>query len=189
MSIRVGALAAVFEHFAVANRNDDASYPQNDDALLEGLTMEHTGSYVATVSAYGSTSGSYELLMLPGFATLSQQIDFENADQWHSSSDGLDVVTGNNRMALMLSGTEESAIMAYSGSSDADEYIRVEVPEIEGANGWRVGLAARYQDADNYYLYMVDNKGLWRFLIHSVDGDRVLHDWSSHPAIVPARCP
>ncbi len=174
----------------VLYRNDDNDYPQNDDALLEGVTMTHTGSYIATVSGFGTSSGDYELLMLPGFADLSQQIDFESANNWRSSTDNLTMLTGNNRMALMLSGTEASAIAAYSGANDdPDQYIRVEVPELEGANGWRVGLAARYQDADNYYLYSVDNKGMWRFLVHTTDGERILHEWSTHPAIVPGQFP
>jgi hypothetical protein len=60
----------------------------------------------------------------------------------------------------------------------------VEIPELAGAQGWQTGLLARWQDPENYYLYSLNERGQWRFSVRSDGEERVIRDWSEHPAIV-----
>ena len=46
-------------------------------------------------------------------------------------------------------------------------------------------MIARWQDARNFYLFVVNQRGQWRFLLRTPAGDRVLRDWVNHPAIPP----
>src|SRR3954467_7410968 len=48
--------------------NDDYAYPDNQDALLEAITMPRTDTYRLTVAGIGTTLGSYTLTMLSGFS-------------------------------------------------------------------------------------------------------------------------
>jgi hypothetical protein len=42
----------------------------------------------------------------------------------------------------------------------------------------------RQQNPDNYYYVLVNNDGLWRFMLRTSDAETVLRDWTAHPAIV-----
>lgn len=165
--------------------NDDFDYPDSADALLEGLTIPGTGAYRATVSGFGETSGEYELIMLPGFADLAHQESFEDTASWQSS-DETEVIIGNNRLALIVSGAQQRTIVTdEDGDTWDDFYVHVDVPELTGAQGWQVGLTVRQQDEQNYYLYSLNDRGQWRFLVVTDEGERVIRDWSEHPAIIP----
>ena len=165
--------------------NDDRNYPDSRDPLLEAITIPRTDTYSLTVSAYGDTSGDYQLTMLPGYARLDQEILFDDASVWTSNLDDQQMLLGNNRMALVLSGLQERAIVIDStGSPQNDQFLRVDIPELTGPNGWQVGLVARQQDQTDYYLYSLNQNGQWQFSVNTADGERILRDWSSHPAIV-----
>ena len=53
-----------------------------------------------------------------------------------------------------------------------------------GRNGWQVGLTYRQQDNTTYYAYLIDHRGYWRAIAVEDDEQRILSDWSPHPAIV-----
>jgi hypothetical protein len=165
--------------------NDDYDYPDETDALLEAVTIPSTGTYTATLSSFGSTSGSYTFTMLAGFANLAQQETFSNSSQWETDNNALEIIIGDNRMALILTGPQQRGIATPTTDDRwGDFYAHVEVPELAGAQGWQIGLAARWQDAQNYYLYSLNNRGQWRFLVRSGGEERVIRDWSEHPAII-----
>jgi hypothetical protein len=165
--------------------NDDYAYPDATDALLEAVTMPSTGTYTATVSAFGETSGAYTFTMLTGFANLAQQETFGDSSQWEGDNDALEVLIGDNRMALVLTGAQQRGIATPADDTTwGDFYAHVEIPELSGAQGWQMGLVARWQDADNYYLYSLNERGQWRFSVRSDGTDRVIRDWSEHPAII-----
>lgn len=167
--------------------NDDYNAPDSHDALLEGVTLPDTGTYTVVVSAFGETSGEYELTLLPGFAAVEYREQFADPALWTGTSDAVEQIFGNNRMALTLSGPQEgNTIVTYQQPVEGTErYIHVEIPEISGGAGWQVGIVARQQDESTYYLYELDYRGQWRFTVNTADGERVIRDWSTHPAIVP----
>ena len=170
---------------SVLVRNDDYQYPESGDALLQSVTIPRTGSYTVTVSGYGDTAGDYELVVLAGFATLALQETFEDESRWSSEGDALEMVTGDNRIALIVAGAQERGLALYQGDeTQGSQYIHVEIPEISGPQGWTVGLAARQQASGDYYLYSLNERGQWRFSLRTGDNEQVLRDWSEHPAII-----
>jgi hypothetical protein len=67
----------------------------------------------------------------------------------------------------------------------ATYYAQANIEVSGGADGWVVGMATRLQSDGQYYALSVNAQGQWRFLLHQADGDRVIRDWTPHPAIVP----
>ncbi|MBZ0304160.1 MAG: hypothetical protein K8J31_30775 [Anaerolineae bacterium] len=170
---------------ALVMSNDDYEYPESQAARLEGITLPRTDTYTVTVSGFGATQGDYELTMQAGFARLSYQDSFEDETRWKADSDTLQLVFGNHRMALILSDAQQRAAAIYTGNAPwDDQYIHIDVPELTARGTWRVGLMARVQDDQAYYLFSLNDQGQWRFSLQTPDGERVLRDWSSHPAIV-----
>lgn len=169
---------------AVVMRNDDLDYPNVSDALLEGITIPRTDSYTLTVSGFRDTSGSYELTMSAGFAEIAQQETFEDEALWESTSDALDVVVGNSRLALLMTGAQQRGIVTYNQGTWDDHYVHIEVVEVNTRGAWQMGLMTRWQDTQNYYLYQLNSQGQWRFAVSTEDGERAIRDWSTHPAII-----
>lgn len=162
--------------------NDDYNYPDSRDALLEAVTIPEFGTYTLTVSAFGGTSGAYEVAMLPGYSDLSIHEDFADTGAWSVAGDGaLEGADEGLRLAL---GQETPVTVAFSEavSPPEDFFAQVSVSNL-GAGGWSVGLAARAQSDEEYYLFLVNDRAEWRFSLHTADGERVLRDWTRHPAI------
>src|SRR5690606_2479466 len=64
----------------------------------------------------------------------------------------------------------------------ADFFAQVRVSDLPGTD-WSVGLVARAQADDEYYLFLVNARGEWRFSAQTPDGERVVRDWNRHPSI------
>jgi hypothetical protein len=168
--------------------SDDYDYPATTDALLEGITIPSTGSYTVSVSGYGGSSGPYELTLLPGFARLAAHDTFTNETAWDFESDTGQAIIENNRLALIASTPQSQNRATYTGDSWDDYYVQIEVPEITGPPGWQIGLLV-HQRGNEYYRYSLNDQGQWRFLVRTSAGDRVIRDWSGHPAIVARQTP
>lgn len=166
--------------------NDDYDYPTSRAALLEGISLPRTGTYTATVSAYGQTAGDYTLTMLPGYAQIAASENFNAASAWaRGDSSPLEVLTVDGRLTLALAGIGVQGLaLDAQQSSMQDYYAQVNVSEVSGDNGWQVGISVRQQNADEYYAAFVNSDGLWRFVTRAAQSEGVLRDWSSHPAIV-----
>ena len=170
----------------VIAQNDDYDGSESGDALLEGVTTLDTGTYTATVSAFGETEGTYELTMLPGYADMVIQQQFEESASWAGVSDSVEPVFGNNRMALIVPRLAGRTIMINPQPVEQTEgYIRVEIPEISGGSGWQVGLVIQQQDTGTYYLFVVNDRGQWRVTVNRAANEQIIREWSTHPAIIP----
>ena len=171
----------------VIAQNDDYDAQDSGAALLEGVTLLDTGMYTATVSAFGETAGAYELTMLPGYAEIAVQEQFEESASWVEASDAVEPVFGNNRMALIvprLAG--RTIVIDPQAAEQAEGYIRVEIPEVSGASDWQVGLVVQQPDTGTNYLYVLNQRGQWRFTVTTADdNEQVIREWSAHPAIIP----
>jgi hypothetical protein len=164
--------------------NDDYNYPKSRDALLEAITIPRTDTYTLTVSALGRTSGSYKITMLTGYAVLKFQDNFTDKSKWKSSNDALSINLQNNQAALTLEGTAQSAVAVRAGSDvPTDYYAQVDV-DVSGQSTWMAGMTAR-QSGDRSYVLVLNDRGQWRFMLRSPQGEQTLRDWTPHPAIKP----
>ncbi|MBZ0292026.1 MAG: hypothetical protein K8L99_05595 [Anaerolineae bacterium] len=161
--------------------NDDYQYPDNPSAILEAVTMPRNDTYTLTITGFNDTEGSYTLTMYEGFANP----DFVETGEWQSPSEELVIEAAEDQTALVISGIAQRGIAFTNIEAAAtDLYLEVPVLEMSGRNTWVAGLAFRGSDSDRYYLYEVDERGQWRFLLHEDGQDQVIRDWLTHPAII-----
>jgi hypothetical protein len=168
--------------------NDDYDYPDRRDSLLEAVTIPRTDTYTARVSGYDGTSGEYTLMMLAGFADIGVSENFNAISDWRARGEALDIDIADGNILLALAGLQQKGIALNRDMPTlTDFYAQVAVSVLESQAGWIIGLTARQQDDETYYLLEVNNSGQWRFAVHTSDGERILRDWVAHPAIAPER--
>ena len=161
--------------------NDDTRYPDNADALLQAVTIPDFGTYTAAVSAFGDTSGDFRLSLLPGYALEWQTEDATLAPGW-SVGDVAVETTENGLTFGPADGASVAVAQRAETAPPADFFGQASVQNLTGGD-WSVGLAARAQSAQEYYLFLVNSRGEWRYSIQTPDGEQVLRDWSRHPSI------
>lgn len=166
--------------------NDDYAYPETRDSLLEAITMPFTDTYTAIVSGFNGTAGEYTLTMLPGFAELVTADGLAGEVEWEPLNEGTAVSLSEDELTLSISGASQRGAVFGGLEPLADVGARVQVQDVSGINGWIVGLTARRNGGD-YYLFEVNDDGLWRFSVIQDEEATVLRDWINHPNIVPGK--
>jgi hypothetical protein len=166
--------------------NDDYDYPTNRDSLLEAITFPRTGTYTATISAFGSATGDYTLTMLPGYTQIAYSEDFAEAGTWRTADESaLQTTASDGLLTLSVAGIGSEGVARSSSQPELqDYYAQIAVTNVSSSAGWRVGMTVRHQNLANYYAVLVNSDGFWRFVVRTSQGETVLRDWSSHPAIV-----
>jgi hypothetical protein len=181
---------------AIANRdnailiaNDDYSYPDSRDALIEAFSAPYTGTYTLTVSGYGESSGAYELLMSSGYSEIAVQNTFDSSIGWQGVDVGSETLPQleitNGALSITQEGINQRAVIVGVRPETDVYYVQAQFSDISSAEGWRVGLVMRYIDSLNYYAVFLNQNGAWR-LLQITDGEEtILRDWGTHPAIRP----
>jgi hypothetical protein len=167
--------------------NDDYDYPNSKDALLEAITIPRTGTYTVVVSGANQTSGEYTLTKLPGYSHIEYNENFNGEIDWETSNEGLvsDIVDG--QLTLSVEGARQVGISAdLSTNAPTTYYAQVDI-NVQSSGNWIVGMTARQTSPDNYYLASINAQGQWRFSLRQADSERVIRDWTPHPAISPGR--
>ncbi len=164
--------------------SDDYDYPASLNPLLEAVTMPRTDTYTLTVSGFNGSSGSYVLTMLPGYSVAAYSDDFSSS-QWQALDPGLTAQQSGGQLDLSIGGGARVMGSAFDSSSPNfdDFYAQADVT-VTNPSGWVVGMALRRQ-ADSYYLLSINAQGSWRFTLMQNGSERVVHDWTPHPNIVP----
>ena len=169
---------------------------QNDDyistshnAAIEGFTVPRNGTYVVRVSGYGNTSGDYRLTTLPGYAAIALHEEFNEPQPWNlittTEGDEAQFNTENSLLQLEVEGIQQTARLSRSTLDvPAQFFAQLVIDSVTGRNGWQVGLTYRQQDNTTYYAYLIDHRGYWRAIAVEDGEQRILSDWSPHPAIV-----
>jgi len=169
--------------------NDDYSYPDSMDAIIEGFVAPYSGSYTLIIDGYGNTSGDYQITMLNGYSTLVLSDDFSSGANWQPVSlDPVNVPTLNvvNDTANLFQSGIDVIGMAVGYEMDNPVYFaRGTVDSITDTAGWRAGIVFGYQNERNFYRAVVNHRGAWRLVAISNSEEIVLRDWNVHPAITP----
>jgi len=166
----------------IIGAHDDRAYPDDLDPLLAVVTLPRTDTYTVTVASVGGTTGTYTLALTPGFAEVVQ-LGF--TDEWSGTGGRINATP--DRIIVTAEGAR-ARTYAHSASvtESADFFAQVDVIAISSqADTWIAGIAfRRAATSDTHYLYSVNEQGLWRFSqITGVD-ERVIRDWTPHPALV-----
>jgi hypothetical protein len=169
--------------------NDDYEYPTSRNALIEGFYAPYNGSYSLVLSAFGSTSGAYELSMLSGYSNLAYLSNFDSPGEWASltvpenAAPTFAVVNGTAN--LNEEGIQQTGLATGLSPSGEHYYLDARLESISGSRGWEVGLVFKLQDAENYYQLLINNSGAWQLAKIQAGEEIALRDWNMHPAIVP----
>ncbi len=160
--------------------NDDYDYPNSPDALLQAFSIPDFGTYTAVVSAFGETAGDYRLTLLPGYALEWESEDATLTPGWavgdtalEASDDGVTFGPTDSAVAVAL----------HDGTTPPANFFAQATVQDVGGSDWSVGLAARAQSDQAYYLFLVNSSGEWRYSVQTPDGEQVIHDWTRHPSI------
>lgn len=164
--------------------NDDYAYPDSRDALLEAIAFPRTDTYTVEIAGFEDSAGAFTLTMLPGFATTGQSDSFDSTEDWSAADESVTLTPGEGMLTLSVEGVRQAGSASEpSGEVWGDFYAQVDVSGARGSGGWSAGLLARRQ-GDDYYAFVVNDDGLWRFTVMADGQERVLRDWISHPSIV-----
>lgn len=180
--------------------NDDYDYPNSRSAFVEGVTINNFGTYYVRVEGFGGTRGNYRVMLYNGYGRLVFYENFNGDLTWDIISAPVvevedDDTDGDETEAeaearisaggafLNVTGIQEELILRANESLDADFYATVTIRDVEGQNGWQVGFIVRLQDDANFIGYLIDQRGYWRVFERRDGADRILRDWSAHPAI------
>jgi hypothetical protein len=165
--------------------NDDLNYPDVRDAALEAIALPRTGSYTVRVSAFGGTSGDYALDVHPGYLDNPLRDDFDEVGGWTAEDALLQISAADGRLRLRLDGLQqEAAAVNADAIAFADFFATLDIAALSGRGGGQVGIIVREAAGSGYRYEISPDRGQWRFVQQTTSDDRVLRDWTAHPAIV-----
>lgn len=166
--------------------NDDYTYPDSLDAIIQAFVFPKSDWYTVAVSGYEGTSGSYLLHVLPGYDVQIHANEKLLLEDWEVVNRLAAVrQAGSSRLAVETDGIATTAVMLGTGyAPERDFYFEVQFDNVSSADDWQVGLAFRYARPDSHSRVLLNRQGFWR--MERVDeGDIVVvRNWGTHPAIV-----
>jgi len=155
--------------------------------------------HIHTRRAHAAVLLALILALLPGLAgaqgvdvSLWRQGNPALADSFSRNTGQWNVETGSRALSFISRGRltiqvpEEELFRWVRFDSDeafADFYVEIDATHIDGPTDGMMGLIFRYEDADNFYVFLADAEGYFAVLSY-IDGelDRVI-DWTKAAAL------
>lgn len=165
--------------------NDDYNYPATRDALLEAVTIPRMGTYQVVVSGFNNSTGTYRLTMTPGYSRTAARDVFDGAGNWQTVNETGTLSFADGAVQFSTEGVQQTGVAVDLNSPSLDNfYVEARVAGITARNTWAVGLVLRYRP-DGYTLFAINGLGQWRVVAVEGGTERILRDWTPHPAILP----
>ena len=160
------------------------------DAGLEALTLPADGTYTVRVARYqgaaGTTRGTYELTLTPGFAREAVRGEFEPGDVSWVAPDGQPVPLLQGYLQMRVSG-EGTTLVATPPDEVrvADVYVQTRARLLGTPPYAEFGLILRAQGPalERFYQFKVNTQGQWRVLYQDETGIYALRTWTDAPAL------
>lgn len=169
--------------------NDDYSYPDSRDALIETFSAPYAGTFIVEVSGYADSEGAVELLMLPGYGQALYRNGFDELGEWETApleaETAPELEVRNSLLILEQEGISQEAMALGFPVQAQRYYVETNIESITGSQGWQAGLTLHYEDPQNYLAVLVNERGAWQMTLVEDGAGRVLRDWNTHPAITP----
>jgi hypothetical protein len=166
--------------------NDDFNYPDTSRAILQSLVMPKTDTYTIEVSAFGDTSGRYELSIQRGYDQLEiHDVDVAVTDWRADGTQDMTTAPVNEKLYVEMTGIAQTGtLLAEHFPVVQDFYYEATLRDILSTSSWQIGVVFRYIDPTSYYRVMFSDQGYWQLEHVSEDVVTVVQDWRTHPAIV-----
>ncbi len=163
--------------------NDDYNYPESLDALLEGITLPRTDTYTVTVTGANETVGTYALTLTYGYSETVLARPFDVHVDWKRSNSAVSVTQTDGVTAVTAKGANTSGYVVDARAEAYNTFhARAEIIEVSGRSGWVTGLVLR-SNATRRYIVQVNQRGQWRLVRQESSNERIVRDWTAHPAI------
>jgi hypothetical protein len=175
----------------VVGENDDLDSIVRD-AGLEAFALPSEGMYTARVMRYqgaaGTTTGEYELTLMPGFARLAYRSAFGGGAPWLTPRDE-PVPVEENALPLRVTSPGET-LLAFPPNPDAfgEMYAQVRA-QVSGAPSYaEFGLVFRAQGSGlvRSYQFKVNTHDQWMVLYQDESGVFALRSWTTSPELSPS---
>lgn len=160
------------------------------DAGLEALALPADGTYTVRVERYqgaqGTTRGTYQLTLTPGFAREAVRGEFEQGDVSWMTPDGQPVPLQQGYLQMRVSG---AGVTLFAVPPDdlhiTDVYLQTEARLLGTPPYAEFGLILRAQGPalERFYQFKVNTLGQWRVLYQDETGVYALRTWTDAPAL------
>ncbi len=161
-------------------------------AAAEAFVMPADGQCAVTLARSGSTSGAYEIRLLPGYAGLDVWDTFDNNPNdplqltWAPyKSDTMQVNTVNGQLRMDV--TTDNLLGYAEPTADAlnwsDYYIQADFTILDSPSYFEYGFVMRVSsDVETFYSLTCSSDGDWTFYFY--DGSwQAIQDWTVSPVI------
>ncbi|MCL4237759.1 MAG: hypothetical protein KJ047_05880 [Anaerolineae bacterium] len=169
--------------------NDDLDSLMRD-AGLEALTLPADGTYTVRVLRYqgaaGTTSGTYELALTPGFAAVALRSSFDQGDVSWVTAAGEPLVLAQERLRLRVTAPGETLLAVPPGELLVSDLYTEAEARVSGAPPYaEFGLVFRAQGPGptRFYRLAVNTAGQWRVLYEDATGVYALRSWAAADAL------
>lgn len=171
----------------VVIENDDYNYPETNNALIQAFVIPRTDTYTIEIAAFGETSGTYQLSILPGYDQQAAEDIINNKLNWQTvDSNTISLTEVEGRLRGEVEGISKSGTLLASDFPQAEDfYFEASINNINATSNWQVGIVFRYVNEDLYYRLIMNDQGFWQLEFVRNGEVEVLQSWSTHPAIVP----
>lgn len=162
--------------------SDDYNYPESLDALLDGITLPRTDTYTVTVTGANGSTGAYALTLTYGYAEMVLVRPFDVPVSWRESNSSVEVIQADGVAAVTATGANEAGYVTDRLAEAYNNFHARVAVEVSGRSGWTAGLVLRSNDTRRY-VAQVNQRGQWRVVRQESGGERIVRDWTNHPAI------
>ncbi len=160
------------------------------DAGLEAFALPDSGTYTIRVMRYqgatGTTSGTYELRLTPGFGRVEWREGFDaGALSWVSpQGDALPLSSGGLRLRVNEPGGTLRAFPPDAPRYD-DLYVQADARLFGIVPYAEFGLVLRAQGEAfaRGYVFRLNTEGQWSVALQDETGEFVLRSWEDNPAL------
>ncbi|NDJ76676.1 MAG: hypothetical protein GYB65_10490 [Chloroflexi bacterium] len=172
-----------------------ANSPMLDSGTaVEAARAPESGTYRVTLRAAGSTSGSYRVLLLPGYAHLDRWERFsEGASPLEMTWGAVENTTAYSRVSegVMQMDVFEGDTISYIGPEAyrpwSDMYIEADVAIVGSPSYFEYGFLLRVDRTGGRFVSVtLSSDGDWTVYIFDNGDWRAIQPWTISPAIDPA---
>ncbi len=166
-----------------------------ESIVVEAMEAAQEGDYTLTLRRSGNTSGSYGLLLIPGYSLIEKWDDFstEGSDfnfTWSPfETDNMNAQVVNGAMQINIHTPDLIGYIAPDDEIDWDNlYIETEVTVAGAPSYYEYGFLLRLDTTGTFYALMFSSQNDWSLLYYNGQEWVTVQEWTVNSLIdLPAK--